>query len=133
MEFNTTVQWLSWVVDSLEVNNPALVGAVVASVPMNVSVVRVRVAMDIEASDTNISDVSSASVEPSHHLTMVVVSVWSNNGINIVLMVVVVTLSDRDDHSSVGSRSDSLGSPVEYPPLLIVVWVVVSDSESVLA
>jgi hypothetical protein len=123
---------LSWVVDSLEIINPTLVGVVVALVPLNVSVVSVTSSVNIEASNTDISDVSSASTEPSDHLSGVVGFVWSDNSWDGVLHPVGVTLSDGDNHSSVGSNSDGLGSPVEHPPLLVVIRIVVSDSESVL-
>jgi hypothetical protein len=53
---------------SLSVNVPSLVSAVVAFVPDGVSVVRVRVSVDVETSLTEISDVSSGSTEPSHSL-----------------------------------------------------------------
>jgi hypothetical protein len=45
---------------------------------------------------------------------------------------VVSSILDGDGISSVGSRSDRSGSPVEDPPLLDVFWEVVSDSQSVL-
>lgn len=48
-----------------------------------------------------------------------------------VVPVVSVDL-DRHGEPSVGSSSDRSGSPVEHEPLLVVVWVVVLDSESIL-
>lgn len=49
---------MSWVVVSLSINGPSLVSAVVALVPLGVSVVRVRVTVDIEASNSHVSNVS---------------------------------------------------------------------------
>ena len=61
---------------------------------------------------------------------MVVVSEVSHNtSVSVVFPVVSVVL-DGDGVVSVGSRSDGSGSPVEDPPLLVVVWVVVLDSQS---
>lgn len=61
MELDSTVEWLFWIVHSLEVNDPTLVSTIVALVPVGVSVVRVRVSVNIEASLADISDVSSGS------------------------------------------------------------------------
>lgn len=59
LELNSVPHWVSWVLDSLGVNHPSLVLAVVALVPMDVSVVRVGVSVYVKASLSDISDVSS--------------------------------------------------------------------------
>jgi len=61
LELDSTVEWLFWIVLSLEVNDPTLVSTIVALVPVGVSVVSVRVSVNIEASLADISDVSSGS------------------------------------------------------------------------
>jgi len=123
---------LFWVVLSLEVNPPSLVGTIVALVPVDVSVLRVRVSVNIEASLADISDVSSGSIEPSHHLVWVGSSVVSNNSGVVVGHHVSLTVLNGDDESLVGSRSNGLGSPVEAPPLFVAVRIVILDSQSVL-
>lgn len=102
-----------------------------ALVPVKVSVVTVRVSVDIKASNTNISDVLSASIEPSDLLDVLSIVLSGDSSIVVVVPSVVVVL-DRDGHSSVSSRSDRSSSPVEDPPLLDVFWEVVSDSKSIL-
>jgi len=131
LEFDSVSKWVLWVVVSLSVVVPGLVQSIVASVPDDVSVVSVRVSMDIQASCSLISDVSSASSEPSDLLKTLVSVVSSNSSVAVVAPVVSIVLNG-DDESSVTSSSDSSGSPVKYPPLSNVVWVVVLDSESVL-
>ena len=132
MELDSTVQWLFWVVDSLEIVNPTLVGTIVAFPPDDVSVVGIVSTVNIEASSSDISDVSSVSTEPSGHLKWIVGLVWSDNSSVSVMVPVVASLLNSDDHLSVGSNSDGLGSPVENKPLLVIIRIVVSDSESVL-
>ena len=120
-----------WIVVSSLVNEPGLVKSIMALVPVDMSSVSVGVSVNIKASNTDISDVSSGSVEPSDlldHFT----SVLSDNSSVVEVVIVVSTLLDRDGLSGVGSRSNSSCSPVEDEPLLNVVWVVVLDSESVL-
>ena len=92
----------------------------------------VGVSMDIKTSSSHISDSSSVAVEPSHLLEVVVGPVVSDNSGVAVVHPVVLSILNGDDKFSVVSRSDGSGSPVEHPPLLVVVWVVISDSESVL-
>lgn len=85
---------MSWVVVSLSVNVPALVSAVVALVPVDMSVVRVRVTVDIEASNSHVSDVSDRSSVPSHVLKGIVSSVWSGDGGVVVVVPVVAVVLD---------------------------------------
>lgn len=89
--------------------------------------------MDIEALVGNISDVSSSSTEESHSLVAVSLE-WSDDSIVSVSSEIGVlnALINRDNSVSIGVGSDSSGSPVEGPPLLVVSWVVVLDSQSVL-
>jgi len=132
LELSTISEWVSWVVVSLSVNHPSLVGTVVALVPDNVSVVRVRFSVNIEASLSHVSDVSSGSVVPSDLLEGFSFVVSDDSGVSVIVPVVSSVL-DRDNSVSIGSRSDRSSSVVEDPPLLDVVWVVVLDSKSVLA
>jgi len=86
--------------------------------------------MNIKASYTNISDVSSASIEPSDSLDGLSLISSNNSSISIVVPVIVVIL-DRNGKVSISLSSNGSGSPVEDPPLFDVLWEVVSDSESV--
>jgi hypothetical protein len=63
LESNTIVEWVSWVVDSLSVQEPSLVVTIVASEPDGVSVVGVGVSMHIEAQSSSVSDVSGVTWE----------------------------------------------------------------------
>ena len=104
---------------------------IVAFVPLSVSIVRVRISIDIKASSRNILDSLSVSVVPSHFLEhMSSVSVYNSS--IVVVFPVSSSLLDGNNEVSVGTSSDSLGSVVEDPPLFDIVWVVVSDSKSVL-
>ena len=47
LELDSTSQWLSWISISMSVNSPCLVLAIVALVPVNVSLVLVMTSMDI--------------------------------------------------------------------------------------
>lgn len=59
-------------------------------------------------------------------------SVSVNNTCIRVVFPVSSSLLDRNNEVSIGTSSNSLGSVVEDPPLFDIVWVVVSDSKSVL-
>lgn len=59
LELDTVSEWVGWVVDTLLVDVPALVLAIVAFVPNKVSVVSVGVTVNVQASDSQISNVSS--------------------------------------------------------------------------
>jgi len=100
-----------------------------AFVPDQVSVVRVVVSVNPQASSSDISDGSSAGVVPSGSLEGLSSPVSDSGGIAVVFPV-GSGLLDRHGVVSVGNRSNGFGSPVEDPPLLVVVWVVVSDSKS---
>ena len=83
--------------------------------------------MDVEALSSNVSDVSDGTVEPKGSLG-VVTSVLSDGSGNVDSESLSSLVSD--DKVSSGPGSDGLGSPVEGPPLLVVQWVVGSDSQS---
>jgi len=100
-----------------------------AFVPGQVSVVRVVVSVSPQASSSDISDGSSARVVPSGSLEGLASEVSDSGGIAVVSPV-GSGLLDGDGVVSVGNRSNGSGSPVEDPPLLVVVWVVVLDSKS---
>jgi len=87
--------------------------------------------VDIEASNTLISDISSSSVEPSDVLKRFS-SVWSNNSSVVIVEPVASSLLDGNCLVSISSSSDGSSSPVEDEPLSVVSWVGISDSESVL-
>lgn len=59
LELDSVGERVVWVVVTLSIDHPSLVEAVGALVPVNVSSVSVRVSMDVEASNTLVSDVSS--------------------------------------------------------------------------
>jgi len=103
----------------------------VALVPVNVSSVSIGVSVNIEASSTDISDVSSTSIEPSDLLEPLTSELSNNSGV-VVVVPVSSSLLDGDNLSSVGSRSNSSCSPVEDEPLFLIVWVVVLDSKTIL-
>lgn len=131
LELDSTFQWLLWIVEALSVSEPSLVSTIMANPPVNMSVVNILSSMNIEASLTEISDSSSVLTEPSHLLKDRFLE-WSDNG-NVSVVVPVGTSNlDRDNTLSVGSVSDGLGSPVIYEPLSLVIWVLHSDSQSVL-
>jgi len=131
LELNTVTKWVWWVLVSNSVNEPTLVGTVVALPPDHVSVVMVVSTMDIEALVVSVSDVSDSTSEHSHLLSVLGSPVSSNSVVSVVLEVVGVNL-DGDNLVSVSESSDGSGSPVEGPPLSVVSWVVVLDSQSVL-
>lgn len=120
-----------WIVVSLLVNNPCLVEAVVALVPVNMSSVCIGVSMDIKASVSNISDVSSLTFEPSD-LLKERSSVLSCNSSIVVVSPILSSKLDGNNMFHVGSSSNGFCSPVEDEPLVVVVWVIVLDSESIL-
>lgn len=128
LESNSIGKWISNLFVSLLVNVEGLILSIVASVPDQVVVVMVSVSKDIEASNSEISDVSSSSTKESNLLSLLVFE-WSNNG--IIELIAPVGTSDSEDQVSVSESSDSSSSPVEDEPLLDVEWVVVSDSKSV--
>ena len=78
LELNSGSKWLLWIVNSLSVDGPCLVSTVVALVPDGVSVVVVVSTVDIEASETNVSNVSLFTVHPSN-LLKVLLNEWSDN------------------------------------------------------
>jgi len=132
LELNSISNWISWVSDSLKINLPSLVLSVGASGPLDVIVGGVLASYNIQASDTHVSNVSSASIEPSDSLDHLGLVSSNNGGISIREPVVVVPLNG-DSHVSVVISSDRSSSPVEDPPLLRIFWIVVSDSKSVFA
>lgn len=98
MELDSTVDWLFWVVNSLEVINPTLVGTVMAFVPDGVSVMGVRVSVNIKASSSSVSDVSSVSREPSDNLEWILsFSVASDNSGVAIIHPVVLSPLDGDN------------------------------------
>jgi len=109
LELNSVLEWVGWVVVSLSVNVPSLVSAIVAFVPDDMSVLGVRVSVNVKTSLSDISNVSSRSSVPSHLLESLV-SVRSNNSSDTLLVPVPVVVLDGDQHVSVSSRSDRLGS-----------------------
>lgn len=102
LELSSVSEWVSWVVVALSVNNPSLVDTVVALVPDDVSMVRVRLSVNIEASHSHISNVSSGSIEPSDLLEGFFFVVSDDSGITVVVPV-VSSILDRDNSVSVGS------------------------------
>ena len=100
--------------------------------PVNMSVMRVVSAVNIETFVKNVSNVSSGSWVESHSLVVVSCFVVRNNSNVTIFVERVDSSSDTNSKVSVGKRSNSSCSPVEDPPLLVEAWVVVHDSQSVL-
>jgi len=110
LELDSAGQWLFWVLITLGVDPPSLVSTVVALVPDSVSVVSIRVSVNIEASHSHISDVSNATVEPSNLLKHISSVEWlGNSGVMEVAPVVSIVL-EAHSSVSVGPGSDGLGS-----------------------
>lgn len=124
--------WESWVLATLLIERPSHHGGVGASLPDHLSLVAIRVAVGVEASSSLVSDVLVSTVEPSDSLESILGVEWSNNSCVAVGIPVVSVNLDRDSVAWSLSRSDGSGSPVEEEPLRKVLWVVVSDSQSVL-
>lgn len=131
LESDTILDWVLWVLNTLLVDNPTLVGTVVTFPPDDVSLVGVGTSMDIKTSNSNISNVSSVSREPSDLLKLFTLELSDDSVVSVMVPVVSVDLNG-DDLGSVGNSSDRSGSPVEYEPLVNVLWVSVSDSQSIL-
>ena len=127
LELSAIWKWLSSPVDVLLVDVPALVVAVVAVPEDNMSVVTVVSTMNIEALATVVSDVSSVSRVPLDSLS-VVSSPWSHGGGNSDSEASSLLVGNHE--ASLVEGSDGLSSSVEGEPLLVLGWVVVSDSES---
>lgn len=139
MESSSVTNWVWWVSEWnlwLGVNVPSLRDTVVTLDPTGIDVMGISSAKEVEA--VSVSSDSSSSVvldglvvsEPSDSLPPLVL-VDLGDGIG-VLSTSGVPLGG-ENKSSVEHRSDGLGSPVEGPPLLSVVSVVVLDSEVVLS
>lgn len=139
MESSSVTNWVWWVSEWnlwLGVNVPSLRDTVVTLDPTGIDVMGISSAKEVEA--VSVSSDSSRSVvldglvvsEPSNSLPPLVL-VDLGDGIG-VLRSSGVPLGG-ENKSSVVHRSDGLGSPVEGPPLLSVVSVVVLDSEVVLS
>ena len=111
------------------INVPLLVDTVVTVVECNVSHVSVRSTNNIQTFSSVVSDVSISSIVPSDSL-VVRVSVNSDGSSNINSEFISILVGNNEVSSS--PSSNGLGSVIECPPLLSVLWIVVSNSESVL-
>lgn len=89
--------------------------------------------MNIKALVNSVSDVSSWSSIEAYSLVAVFAE-WSSNSVISISSEVTISDSKIDRNSSVSVRvgSDGSGSPVKGPPLSVVSWVIVLDSQSVL-
>lgn len=114
---------------TLLVKFPALVGSVVTVPEGQVSVVSVLSTVDIEALSSVVLEVSSVSSVPSDFIGVISLecSDDSSNSNSETLSSLV-----GESEVSLGGSSDRVSSLVKNEPLLIVSWVVVSNSESVL-
>lgn len=130
LELNSVSVWLSWVSDSMSVEEPSLVGSVVTVPEDNMSVVGVTLTVDIEALLGVVSDVSELTTIVGN-LLVDLSSVWSDD--SRLSNVVSSSESVGNCVRSLLSGSDSSGSLVEDKPLLSFSWHVVSDSQLVLA
>jgi len=129
LELSSISEWLSSQGLTGLIEDPSLVGTVVAVVEDNVSVVSVRLSVDIEALVTVVSDVSDRSVVVSNSDVVRVIELSQNSG--VVDSELNSSLVSESEVSS-GPGSDGLGSRVVDEPLELVSWMVVSDSSSVL-
>jgi hypothetical protein len=111
------------------INDPRLTCTVVAVGESEVSPVDVLSANNIEALLAVVLDVAVGSIVPSDLLESFFLP-WSNDS-GSVDVVSLTKLVSQDVVLSVVS-SDSLSSVIKVEPLLLVFWVVVLDSESVL-
>lgn len=127
LESHTIVFWISWEVNSVEVNGPGLIETVVAIPEDKVSVVMVMTSVNIKTLSWDVSEIS----------------VWSTV---VGKSLESFTLPDSDDSSSVSQESltslvrdgvvssvvgsDCNSSSVEDPPLSWVPWFTVVNSES---
>jgi len=110
------------------IEEPSSVSSVDTVNVSNVSSMIVR-SIDLEALETIVSDVSVSSSVILDSLS-VVSSILS--GDNILVDSESISSSVGKDVSSSVELSDSLGSTIEYPPLLSVIWVMVLESQVVL-
>lgn len=129
LELDTVSKDLLWILDSSLIDIPALVLSVVTVPEDDMSSVNVFTSMDIKALSTIVSDVSALSSVPLDSLG-VVTREWSESGSDIDLEA-LTSLVGKSVLSLVES-SDGLGSLIEGEPLLLVIWVEVLDSESIL-
>jgi len=130
LESSSIWKWLSSPVDVGLIDEPGLVKSVVAVIEDNMSVVGVRVSVNVQALLTKVSDVSSGSGVPLD-LHGVITSPWSDGGGNTNSESITLLVGNGVASSVPGS--DRVGSSIEGPPLVPVSWVVVSDSKSELA
>lgn len=132
LELDLILKWVSWVVETLLVINPTLVWTIVACPPDNVTLVGIASSVNIEASLSKISDVSSLTIEPSDSHQVVIGLEGSDDSVWTISIPVILASLNGNSLVSVGLGSDSSSSPVESEPLLDVIWVEVLDSESIL-
>lgn len=113
----------------MSVKGPGLVKTVVAVPEDNMVMVVVSVSMNIQALAWNVSKVSSITSIVGNSLLWLT-SVLSNDSgsVNVESLSLLV----RDSIVSSSVSSDGSGSSVEYPPLLVVPWLMILDSQSVL-
>jgi hypothetical protein len=132
LELDARSQRLSWVGDSLPVNVPSVSKVLGALSPEGVSAMRVVVTMNSEALATNVLDVSSLVSVPGDLVEVLSGVLSDDSSVSIVGPPVGGLVWNGDSLGSVSGSSDGSGSPVENKPLLVITWVVVSDSKAVL-
>lgn len=116
-----------WVLAGSLIDDPRLAVTLVAVVVDNVLVVLVVSAVDIKALEAVVLDVVISTSVPLD-LLGVVTSVLANGSSNS--NVEALTLLVCDGEVLARPSSDGVSSSVEGKPLLLVEWVVVSDSKS---
>jgi hypothetical protein len=112
------------------VNPPSLVLSIVAVPEDDVSVVSVASTMNIETFLSVVSDVSLGTRVPSDFV-FVLSSVWSDVSSDTNSESVSELVTNAVVSSLPGSNG--LSSSIEDEPLIVVIWVVPVDSQSVLA
>jgi len=130
LELHSVLKWELGVVDSLGVDLPALAVVVVAVIPSDDLAVDVVVALNSETSASGISDVSVlSSVEGSLLVDgLLVRSPELKSSLGVVSHLVVFL--SGENKVSLAFSSDGLGSGVEDPPLCLVPWGMVLESDS---
>lgn len=127
LELDSVLERLSWVLDSIGVELPALVSSFVACPEDGVSLVTVVSSMNIQAFLRVVPKVLPASLEVGDFL-VVLTNPWSDACCNSDSVSISILI--RDGVVSLGQSSDCLCSPVESEPLLGITWHMVLDSQS---
>ena len=129
LELLSITKWLLMESMADLIDVPSLVQTIMASVIDNMSVPVVVSSMNIKAVATVVADVLSLACIPSDSGVVCTVP-WSDCNSNILSEALSLLVCDGIASSSPGS--DRLSSGIKGKPLILVTWVVVPDSKSIL-